>query len=517
MGDRMGALTKRARANLSLSRRWFAYWRKRYVWLRLLILLAVFAQPVYGAFRPLLRDLTVIAIDGIESAKRGPYLEARAIQFQEKKRLQRSLLAYFDRNEDSRLDRAESERLTKQTGLTRRQVAGSGLRVELDPLVEASHRTGLLSRTTTANDIRREALARALAEREQEHEALWREAGPNLEMQYPSARDYLKWETWRRGLDSARGQIAYHLGPTAAYSFAGLTPPEYNEMWMWDVPRSRCWGAFGWLTLGLVTVLCIRRYGQGEELARRFREEPELAAAPCPVCGVPTQDYGSLPHHRGSRAWATAAAVGLALVTLSALADASGWRALGLAQLTRSPLEGFLEGAPPRLPANPVVAAVLVLGAGIARWVLWPREVHATHRRSSLRVLGFAVSTVLVVGLLSSMTTFTMRVFDWPKQRGLRIVGTRQRGRAAATRRKRKEARVTPGARRTPKPSLPAAKPEGRGRMRGATAADRSEKRAISSERRRRHAERRAGRGRSRRGSRGRGRDVGHSDERRSR
>jgi len=511
----MEALAERGRANLSLSRRWFAYWRKRYVWLRLLILLAVFAQPVYGAFRPLLRDLTVIAIDGIASAKRGPYLEARAIQFQEKKRLQRSLLAYFDRNEDSRLDRAESQRLTKQTGLTRRQVAGSGLRVELDPLVEASHRTGLLSRTTTANDIRREALGRALAEREREHEQLWAEAGPNLEVQYPSARDYLKWETWKRGLGMFRDQIGYRLGSPMGHLFAGLTPPEYEEMW--GAPRWRVSGAVGWLALGLVTVLCIRRYGQGEELARRFREEPELAAAPCPVCGVPTQDYGSLPHHRASRAWATAAAVGLALVTLSALADASGWRALGLAQLTRSPLEGFLEGAPPRLLANPVVAAVLVLGAGIARWVLWPREVHATHRRSSLRVLGFAVSTVLVVGLLSSMTTFTMRMFDWPKQRGLCIVGTRQRGRAAATRRKRKEARVTPGARRTPKPSLPAAKPEGRGRMRGATAADRSERRALSSERRRRQAERRAGRGRSRRGSRGRGRDVRHSDERRSR
>ncbi len=522
MRSRMGALAERARANLSLSRRWLGHWRRRYMWLRLVILVLIFAHPVYGVFRPIVRDLVVLAIKGIESAKQGPYFEAREIRFQQKKRLQRSLLAYFDRNADGRLDRAESQRLTKKTGLTRGEIAGSGLRVELDPLVEASHRIGLLSRTTSANDMRREALTRALAEREQEHEALWREIGPDLAMQYPSARDYLRWETWKRGLDAARGQIVGHLGLTLGSAFAGLTPSEYDSMWM--EPRPRWWGAVGWLGLGLVTVLCIRRYGRGEELARRFREEPELAAAACPVCGVPTRDYGSLPQHRTSRAWATAAVVGLALVTMAAV----GWlEALrGLLSGTREPsgfdlrqvLAHMYSGSLSRTMEDSW-AAVLVLAAacGVARWVLWPREVHAIHRRSSLRLLGFAVGTLLAVGLLSSITGFTMRMFDWPRGRVVAIAGPKQRGRGADKRGERHEARVRSGAQRPPKLSPPAAKPERRGRMRGAADADRSERRALSSDRRRRDADGRAGRGRSRRGSRDRGRDMPRGNERRSR
>jgi len=526
----MGALAERVRGNLSLSRRWFGYWRKRYMWLRLLILLAVFAQPIYEVRKPLIRELIVLAISGIDSAKRGPYSEARATQFQEKKRLQRSLLAYFDRNEDSRLDRAESQRLTKKTGLTRNQVAGSGLRVELDPLVEASHRVGLLSRTTTANDMRREALGQALAEHEQEHEALWREAGPNLEMQYPTAGDYLKWETWRRGLDSARGQIVYHLGPTAAYSFAGLTPPEYNAMWMWEAPEWRWWGAVGWLVLGLVTVLCIRRYGRGEELERRFQEEPAVAAAPCPLCGDATNDYGALIQHRASRAWATVAVVGLAAVTMSAL----GWL---------EALQGLFSGTHERggvdfwqvlmrIYSGSVSetmegswAAVLGIAAacGVVRWVLWPREIHAVHRRPYLRAAGFGASVVLVVALLSGTVALGMQAVASPRARAI-MVGSprhanarlRARRRAAARQSEGKEARLAPAERQHPTPSPPAAKPEGRGRMRGA-AADRSEKRALSSERRRQHAERRADRARSRRGRRDRGRDMPHGDERRSR
>ncbi len=78
MRSRMGALAERVRANLSLSRRWFGHWRRRYVWLRLAILVLIFAQPVYGVFRPVIRDLVVLAIEGIESAKQGPHFEARA-------------------------------------------------------------------------------------------------------------------------------------------------------------------------------------------------------------------------------------------------------------------------------------------------------------------------------------------------------------------------------------------------------------------------------------------------------
>ncbi|MBN1458881.1 MAG: hypothetical protein JXA57_05050, partial [Armatimonadetes bacterium] len=100
----MGGIARRLRMDLSLGWRWFNYWRKRYVWLRLLILLLVFAQPIYESRKPLIRELVVIAIKGIESAKLGPQFETRAIQHEQKKRLQRALLARFDANGDGRLN-----------------------------------------------------------------------------------------------------------------------------------------------------------------------------------------------------------------------------------------------------------------------------------------------------------------------------------------------------------------------------------------------------------------------------
>ena len=207
----MAGIAGRVRANLSLSWRWFNYWRKRYMWLRLLILLLVFAQPIYEIRKPLIRELVVIAIKGIESAKRGPYFETRAIQHEQKKRLQRALLARFDGNQDRRLSASEARSLTEQTGLSRQQVEGRALEVELDPLVEANHTVGLLSRTQTANDFRREALATALADQQREHEALWDEIGPDLEIRYPTLRDYLRWSKWKEGLDWFEGYLVYPL------------------------------------------------------------------------------------------------------------------------------------------------------------------------------------------------------------------------------------------------------------------------------------------------------------------
>ncbi|HUU55400.1 MAG TPA: hypothetical protein VMY87_10830 [Armatimonadota bacterium] len=509
----MGALAERVRASVSLSWRWFGYWRRRYVWLRLGIIALVFALPVYEVFRPVTRDLVVIAIDGIESAKRGPYFEVRAIQFQQKKQLQKTLLAAFDRNGDGRLDRAESRNLSRRTDLTRGQVAGSALHVELDPLVEANHRLGLLSLSRTARDMRREALTAALAEREREHDDLWREAGEELVVQYAGPADYLKWATWKRGLDRGRDVLAMCLTPRVSRLFAGVTPRYYQEMW--GEPPAKWMGAVGWLVLLGLAGLAIRRYGKGAELARRFREEPELGAAPCPVCGASTQDYGSLPHHRASRAWATAAVVALALLTLSALVSAQQWRAASLGQLTRLPMGTFLEGSAPRLLTDLAVGALLVLAAGVVRWVLWPREVHASHRRPLLRVVGFAVGVVLVVGLLSMMAAGTMRTLEGPRRPILVAAGRHQRRASAPGRGHRRHAKV----RAAPSEAKPAAKPARRGPARrgparGAAALERSAKRLRSGEGRRRRGERRERSGRaSRRVSRDRGREESHRDE----
>jgi len=88
----------RVKANAALFWRWFRYWRKRYMWLRLAIIVLIFAEPVYGVFHPLIRDLVVIAIGGIEAAKPGPRRYVDYYQFEDKKRLQKHLLTRFDAN-----------------------------------------------------------------------------------------------------------------------------------------------------------------------------------------------------------------------------------------------------------------------------------------------------------------------------------------------------------------------------------------------------------------------------------
>ena len=425
----MGALCRRVSENARLIWRWFKYWRKRYMWLRLVILLLIFAEPVHQVFRPIIRELVVIAIKGIEAAKFGPRLYARAYEFQEKKRLQSALRAEFDANGDGLLNRAEARKLTAATGLSKGEATGSGLDVELDALVEASHKTGLLSRVVGATDIRQQMLERALREREAEHQALWGEVEPMLRVERPRAVDYLRWETWAHGIESFRLGLGSPGDIGLCGYFMGLKPETEYVCWYGEAPpKSR--GYLGWLFLLALVVVSVRRYGKGEELRRRFEEEPELAAAPCPLCGQPTHDYGALIQHRAARAWVTSAVVGLSLFTLSALAGAN-WA---------------------------FFIVILLVAVGFLRWLLWPREVHACHRRRYLPVLGFAVSVLVVVALALGVATSGMRLLDWPR-RGVLISGSFGRP--------TRPARLRPTVRREPA-APPTVGARGRGRGTGA-------------------------------------------------
>ncbi len=433
----MGGIARRIKDNLSLTWRWFNYWRRRYVWLRLIIIVLLFAKPVYGVFHPMIRDLVVVAIKGIEAAKVGPRFETRALEHLEKKRLQTALLARFDEDENGRLSTSESAALDKRTGLTAAEVEGSALGVELDPLVEASHEVGLLPRTTTAKDLRREALSAALAQRNREHEALWEEAGPELEMQYPTARDYLKWETWWRGVGAFRDASTYSLDPVIGDYFAGFRRLHADRPYFREPPR---WPAYiGWLVVLGAVIVSVRRYGKGLELRRRFREDAQLAAAPCPVCGEATNDYGALRQHRFSRACATVAVVGLAFLAVGGL------------------------GLPRWLHA---VALVAIPAAGVVRWILWPREIHACHRRPSLLYLGFTAALLLVVGLVSGIGAYGMNTLGCPREHRI-IMGAFPRGEAMQWTRRRPPVSVTREATPVPRATLPSR----RGRQPRATGA----------------------------------------------
>jgi hypothetical protein len=478
----MGGIAQRIKDNLALTWRWFNYWRRRYVWLRLIIIVLVFAHPVYSVFRPMLRDLVVIAMKGIEAAKVGPRFETRAFEHLEKKRLQTALLARFDEDEDGRLGTGESAALEERTGLTPAEVEGSALGVELDPLVDASHEVGLLPHTTTARDFRREALAAALAQRDQEHEALWEEAAADLEMPYPTARDYLKWTTWKQGLESFRSTLTYGTGIVPLYFFAGLRAPWPGEIPFWEERR---WsGAIGWIVLAAIVAVCVRRYGKGLELQRHFKEDPQLAAAPCPVCSEATNDYGALRQHRFSRACATSAAAGLVMFTLFLLSHPKDYARAAYFQESASTTSGIL-----------LVAAVLAVAAGVLRWVLWPREVHACHRRRSLLYLGFTAALLLVVGLVSGIAAYGMNTFGYPRERRI-VVGmgpgegmqrTRRRPPAAVKREATAAPRAASPSRRGRQPSATRAPSrQGRGRGMGAMRGGRSvgaRERALQSER----------------------------------
>lgn len=386
----VAALWLRIRSNASLFWRWFRYWRKRYMWLRLAILVLIFAQPVYGVFRPTIRELVVIAMKGIEAAKLGPRLYARAYEFQEKKQLQAALRAKFDANGDGLLSRAEARKLTAATDLAEDEATGSGLDVELESLVEASHKTGLLSRVVGATDVRRQTLNRAMQEREAEHVALWREVEPMLDATRNDPAEWLRWETWKQGLKEFRVVLSFFVGLVPGPYFAGILPPTDDPMEYDFFPRAPGWrGYIGWAVLVAAVAISVRRYGRGEELRRRFEEDPELALARCPVCKTPTKQYGMLEQHRWARAWATGAVVLLAALAVGSVTDRpAAWTVLGTA------------GIP----------------AAFMRWFFWPREVHACHQRRYLPLFGFVVSTVLVAALASYIALFGMRTLNLPRR-----------------------------------------------------------------------------------------------------
>jgi hypothetical protein len=379
--------------------------------------------------------------------------------------------------------------------------------VELDPLLEANRKLKLVPAEVTSRVLRREALDRALAEMDRQHKESHAEMDPMLAMQYPGWRDYLKWGTWKRGVDSLRSHLAYSEGTNLGRYFAGMGPRGEEYEW---VPRSPAWqGYIGWWILLLVVIVCVARYGRAERLRKRFEEDPEFAAAPCAICKMPTHDYGALIAHRGERAWAAAAVVGLALLPLAALelsdAFASGGPAYLYGELPRQSGRGLLADLM-RAVTDPVAALFMAGAAGIVRWLLWPREVHAVHRRPWLFTVGFGVGAVLVIGLLGTVASFTMAQDGWPR-RVTAIMSGRARVLHMARRRPEAErlaAMAAAAGRRTATPPVSSGMRRGRRGSAGeGYRANRARGTARRAQRERRMAEHRARLGRGHRGRRG--------------
>src|SRR5574340_1134902 len=221
----MCMLPTRLRANAALFWRWFGYWRRRYMWLRLAILLIIFAPTLYEVRNPTIQRLVRYAITAIDTARFPPeFMEAKLLRAREAKSLQTALLTRFDANYDGRLEPAEGKRL-RAVGLAPKELRATSLTVNYDRLLAASKKAGLSVRFDTSRAMRQWAFVTARDNEARAFAPYQQEVERELRMPYPRARDYLHWETWRRGLGWFQAGLGEKLDRFVPGLFLGLSFP----------------------------------------------------------------------------------------------------------------------------------------------------------------------------------------------------------------------------------------------------------------------------------------------------
>ena len=105
-----------------LNKSWSSFnkWRKKYMLIRIIILLAIFSLPIYERLRGhwLITDLVRYACTGIFAASipQSEYALCRYYKFREKARLQKLIFTYTDTNHDGKITAEETE-LIKKAGI----------------------------------------------------------------------------------------------------------------------------------------------------------------------------------------------------------------------------------------------------------------------------------------------------------------------------------------------------------------------------------------------------------------
>jgi hypothetical protein len=368
----------RLRANAAFFWRWFGYWRKRYMWLRLAILLVIFAPTIYEIKRPLIRQLVVYAVTAIDTARfPTPFVKDRLLRAQQTKALEKSLIARFDANRDGRLDVAESRRLAQATGLSAKDVTADVLHADYDRLLAGAQKGRIATRFGTSREMRNWAYRTAQTQEAQWHDQQWAEVERELEMPRVRPIDYLHWSTWARGIGWFRERFDEILGAFIPPIFAGISGPMM-------APAPRGWrGYIGWAIILALVMISVRNFARRQELERRFREDPIFAEAPCLICGRPTHDFGALRELRVARSLGVGVVVGLA--------------AFGVAWL------GIYDASDRAAFAIHVTPVALAVAAAAVRYILWPREVHACHQRPRLHLIAFIASVIAVVAPLAAV------------------------------------------------------------------------------------------------------------------
>jgi len=129
--------------------------------------------------------------------------------------LQDALIEHYDGNGDGKVEAAEAHRLTRETGLAAKDLTVSCARADPAPLLAAAHGKRLLPERITrevehAYDYSPDELLRTLRHRnlqkgvdeyESRRAEMWQEIEPHLTHQWVEPRDYLRWETWHRGIE----------------------------------------------------------------------------------------------------------------------------------------------------------------------------------------------------------------------------------------------------------------------------------------------------------------------------
>jgi hypothetical protein len=235
---------------------WTRFREKRLTWrgflsfdtnarIRTYVYLAILALQLRSFYGPdSIVSLVRIAIQAIEMAGL-PATAYSVMMYQDAMEvhdLQQRLIVRYDTNRNRRIDAGEARILTRETGLAPCDLAISVRRGDLRRLLIASHRKHILPPRITSEvsgayqmsanallgALRRSNYQKGLNEYERQRAQMWKEVEPDLTYHYARPKDYVKWETWRRGLERlyqiGRGLVAlglYYADPRTYCRSAG--------------------------------------------------------------------------------------------------------------------------------------------------------------------------------------------------------------------------------------------------------------------------------------------------------
>jgi hypothetical protein len=228
-----------AQRSTTLHAVWRAFnrWRRRRWHVRVLILLIIFAMPLYEQLAnwSIIAELYRIACDAVlvASVPRLEYTLRRYYRTQEAARMQQALALVLDADRDGALtgaEIAEAERL----GLSAEHFCASS-KADLSALISASWRAGLVPPAQTEEELLWKTYYAARGRAEALSRPWYREVKAELEVprEWP---DYTDPATWRAGL----------------HYFAG---------YLLDVLRQGAGGPFGlvaWFLLALIVTMAVR-------------------------------------------------------------------------------------------------------------------------------------------------------------------------------------------------------------------------------------------------------------------